>query len=83
MEYLLIGIVLGLFILILAFARLREKKSWNYGYCPDCGNEWQHFDNDSQGGRGYKCTSCGKHIWISYNVDKLKLIKVKNDKKNN
>lgn len=40
---------------------------WNRGICPKCGKEWEYFDTDSAGGRGYKC-AC-RHIWISYNVD--------------
>lgn len=49
-------------------ARHLEKKDWNNGYC-SCGEPWKHFTTDSQGGRGYCCDKCHKHIWISYKVD--------------
>lgn len=47
-----------------------EKKWWNNGRCPECNNVWVHFDNDSQGGRGYTCRGCGQYIWISWPVDR-------------
>lgn len=59
-----------LFFIIL-FARSYERKTWNNGRCPDCGERWKYFDTDSQGGRGYYCSKCNKTIWISYNVDKV------------
>ena len=41
--------------------------------CPICGEKLKHFDNDSQGGRGYCCPST-KHryyTWVSYKfIDK-------------
>lgn len=67
-----IGIAVSIFILTVlfvggAYAYYSEKKNWNGGYCSRCGEKWNHFDNDSQGGRGYNC-GC-RHIWISYAVD--------------
>lgn len=51
--------------------RTKEKKEWNNGYCKECGEKWQLFDVDSQGGRMYKCSN--RHRCdISYNVDKIK-----------
>ena len=48
-----------------------EKRKWNNGIAPD-GTNWIHFDNDSQGGRGYKDLS-GNCCWISYpGIDKQK-----------
>lgn len=48
-----------------------ERKLWNNGKCPKCGERWKNFDTDSQGGRGYKCPKCDRTIWMSYNsVDK-------------
>ena len=49
-----------------------EKKLWNRGFNPKNGMKWQHFDNDSQGGRGYT-DSVGTYIWISYPVDRKTL----------
>lgn len=58
----LTGVVLGIFL---------EKKGYNNGICPHCGNKLYFFDMDSQGGRGYACEKCYYHTWVSYNcVDK-------------
>jgi len=70
-NILLIGLVL---LALLAFgmniARNNEKKEYNDGICPKCGGKFELFDYDSQGGRGYRCSKCGRIIWVSYNVDK-------------
>jgi hypothetical protein len=57
-------------------ARNSEKKVWNNGICAEYGEPWRHFDNDSQGGRGYKCRD--QFCWISYNVDVIKATEVGN-----
>lgn len=49
------------------FAIKYEKKIFNNGKCRVCGNSLELFDYDSQGGRGYKCPRCYRHVWISYN----------------
>lgn len=67
-----ISFVIGFFGLLL-YGYLYEKKSYNNGICPVCGNKLRHFDNDSQGGRGYRCKSdkCNYIAWVSYDkVDK-------------
>ncbi len=52
-------------------AKKSEAKGWNDGHCKECGTEWENFDTDSQGGRGYKCQCEKRHsFWASYNVDK-------------
>lgn len=43
-----------------------EIRDFNNGYCPRCGKKLKHFDNDSQGGRGYCCDDCGYTTWVSY-----------------
>ena len=43
-----------------------EKKGFNGGNCPICGNRMKLFDHDSQGGRGYCCHNCNYHTWVSY-----------------
>lgn len=44
-----------------------EKRQYNNGVCKSCGSRLRHFDNDSQGGRGYCCDNCDAvNIWISY-----------------
>ena len=42
-----------------------EKRQYNNGYC-SCGARWIHFDCDSQGGDGWKCTRCGAGMWTSW-----------------
>ena len=50
---------------------LLEKASFNDCKCIRCGYPLRHFDNDSQGGRGYKCDKCGYITWVSWHsVDK-------------
>ena len=70
----IILVVVGLFIGIGILCAIRnEKKGFNDGICPICGEKLKHFDNDSQGGRGYCCPST-KHryyTWVSYKfIDK-------------
>ena len=65
----LIIVLFSVFIIGILIARHNEKRQWNNGYCA-CGSPWRHFDNDSQGGRGYCCDKCHSYIWISYRVDK-------------
>lgn len=45
-----------------------ERKEFNNGVCLRCQERLKFFDYDSQGGRGYKCESCGYKVWISYNT---------------
>jgi len=77
LNFLLI-VVIGLVVLFIgrAIGTALESQNWNNGYCYYCDSEWEHFDTDSQGGRGYTC-DCGKkygesrYIWISWHsVDK-------------
>jgi len=75
----MLGIIIGLCILLvmiigMIWCRAYEKKLWNSGICAKCGTEWEYYDTDSHGGRGYKC-KCEKlsdryRCWISYSVDK-------------
>lgn len=68
----LVETTIGMFIvmLIMLWARSREKKRYNNGICINCGNKLRHFDVDSQGGRGYCCDKCHYHTWVSYDIDK-------------
>ncbi len=62
-----LGVALALaFGALMLWARSREKAAFNGGDCPDCGTPWRHFDNDSQGGRGYTCDTCPRGVWVSY-----------------
>lgn len=68
----IILILIALFIIAIPIFGIRcEKKDFNNGFCPKCGNKLYHFDTDSQGGRGYCCHKCPYFTWISWNcVDK-------------
>lgn len=43
-----------------------EKRAYNNGVCPECGEKLELFTFDSQGGRGYGCVKCPYHTWVSY-----------------
>lgn len=68
---------LGIAILIIMISgmlwgRASDKRSYNKGICPICGEKLYCFDMDSQGGRGYCCENksvCNYTTWVSYNVD--------------
>lgn len=68
-------IVLGIILVMLGMflvGYLTERKYYNKGICPKCGEELEFFDRDSQGERGYKCPKCKYITWVSYSlVDKL------------
>lgn len=68
--YILIALVVLIWIAGFWIAYNSEKKSYNNGKCPCCGNELKLFDTDSQGGRGYECPKCDYTTWVSYDVDK-------------
>lgn len=64
----IILVAVGLLVSIGILCAIRnEKQGFNNGICPICGEKLKHFDNDSQGGRGYCCPST-KHryyTWVS------------------
>lgn len=48
-----------------------EKKFFNIGICPCCGNPLRDWAINCKGERGYLCEICGYHTWVSYKtVDK-------------
>lgn len=51
--------------LLMCFAIYLEKKGFNNGICPKCGKKLEHFDNDSQGGRLYKCSGAYCHYYTA------------------
>ena len=63
-SLLIIGVVVLIVICIIGI--FSEKKDYNNGICPKCGQKLHHFDNDSQGGRGYICDKCNYTTWVSY-----------------
>lgn len=50
------------------FGYYLDKRAWNKGVCKKNGIDWEYFDTDSQGGRGYKAGD--QYIFVSYRVDK-------------
>jgi hypothetical protein len=67
MEYIMIGVWFLVFFGGGWWARSSEKKRWNNGVCSVNGIPWEHFDTDSQGGRGYKADE--HYMWASYRID--------------
>ena len=68
-------IILGILVIVVLiclgiYAREDEKKRYNNGFCPNCGNSLRCFDMDSQGGRMYKCDTCGYYTSVTYSIDK-------------
>lgn len=60
-------------IILIVLAIHGEKKSFNNGYCKVCNQKLRHFDNDSQGGRGYTCPNTHYSVWVSYHcVDRCR-----------
>ena len=63
----IVGIILILLIITgCIYGYSREKKDFNNGICPICGTPLRHFDDDSQGGQGWRCDKCGYTAWISW-----------------
>ena len=71
---LIVLVAVGLFVGVgLPCAIRNEKRGFNNGICPICGKKLEHFDDDSQGGRGYCCPSTTHNYftWVSYKfIDK-------------
>jgi len=57
---------IGFCITMMLSCRKSERKSWNNGICPKCGENLTHFDTDSQGGEGWGCDKCNYITWVSY-----------------
>ena len=55
-----------LFFIISYYAIHREKKGWNNGICPICGNKLRCFGPDFGGGDGWTCDNCDYTTWVSY-----------------
>lgn len=76
MNTLLLGkilliVLITLFVSLIIWGYLSERKAYNNGKCPKCNKKLRNFDCDSQGGRGYCCDYCNYHTWISYSsIDK-------------
>ena len=70
MEWIILWSILAFTITGALIVRGLEKKKWNKGICPKCGGRWIYFDSCFCGDRGYHCSGCGDHLWVSYDVYK-------------
>lgn len=53
------------------WANIRERKDFNHGICPRCGQPLRCFDKDSQGGYLWTCDNCGYYTatsWIKHKI---------------
>lgn len=66
MKILILLFFIILFFGIMCYAMYREKKAWNNGICPICGNKLRQFDVDSHGDDGWICDNCDYTTWVSY-----------------
>lgn len=62
-------ILIALIVIGAVYGYISEKLEWNNGKCKRCGQAWECYDMDSQGGRLYKDSS-GHLCSITWNVDK-------------
>lgn len=65
MEILLVLLIVGI-VCGCSWCYSIEKKHFNNGICPNCGEPLRHFGDDSQGGQGWCCDKCGYDTWISW-----------------
>ena len=66
---LIIFVFLIIWLIPIPFFIRHEKNEYRKCKCK-CGGDWEYFDTDSQGGRGYECNKCGRVIWISWIKEK-------------
>lgn len=75
MYYWIVLLIMVTFVVVLVLLSIRrEARDYNHGVCPRCESQnkcvemrkLKKFDEDSQGGRGYKCDCCGYVTWVSY-----------------
>ena len=68
-------IVFGILILMCCMVSMytinKEKKRWNKGNCPECGDEWKLIGISINGDRKYKCKN-GHECVCTYDTDKEK-----------
>lgn len=66
MKALILLFFIILFFGITYYAMYREKKDWNNGICPICGNKLRQFYTNLQGDDGWTCDNCDYTTWVSY-----------------
>lgn len=67
--------VLGIMVIVIfVWAYNDEKKHYNGGVCPQCGEKLKYFETDPEdGSRGYECSNkkCDYTCWVSWEkIDK-------------
>lgn len=71
MGWILIIGVVTIFTVVICVARNSEKKAFNGGICPRCGEKLQYFYTALDGKRGWRCRKCNYITWCSYDVDDI------------
>lgn len=77
METILITFSILVIIFIVGgiiWANITERRNFNNGICPCCGQPLRCFDMDSQGGYLWKCDNCGYFTstsWIKHKNVKI------------
>lgn len=65
--FLIVGLVLVMFGLLLGIGYTREKYIWNQGYCRNCGGEWVQVNKELDGmSRTYRCECPDRTATINY-----------------
>ena len=64
--YVAMALVIGAWFAIGIIGKYWERRDFNHGICPICGEKLKYFDSDSQGGRGYMCYNDYYSAWVSY-----------------
>ena len=66
----LVPVIIVLFLIFLgnSYFKKKEKKDWNNGTCPKCGEPWK-FDSYEGGDRVYVCKN-DHFLFITYHIDK-------------
>ena len=82
-------IAITIYIIGMRWCRKVEEIAFNKGVCPECGGELKCVDTDSLGSRYWVCENryskekpCGYECWISYKVDKDKIMEIKKQNNN-
>jgi hypothetical protein len=65
MVWTLLILFIAFFFIGAVIVATTEHKAFNKGYCK-CGEKFESFDTDSQGGTGWQCPNCGFSFWTSW-----------------
>lgn len=62
----MIGLIILTYIICPWLFYICEKRKYNNGICPKCGNPLRYFDTASDDSDGYVCDNCHYSIWIAW-----------------